>query len=174
MGGVSPGTPPTALLVRENRPMSIDLLDARLIATLATLDHDGSPHLSAVWFLRDGDDVLFATGGRTRKARNAEARPDAAVLLHGRGELPLRGIAASGRVVVIRGDEARAYNERVWRKYLTDAGLDHPDVGREISAHDDVTLRFTPTRWRSWGTDADFGGAFELPGLVLPLDPTGR
>jgi PPOX class probable F420-dependent enzyme len=160
--------------MRENRPMSLDLLDARLIATLATLADDGSPHLSAVWFLRDGDDVLFATGGRTRKARNAEARPQAAVLIHGRGELPLRGIAASGRVAVTRGDEARACNQRVWRKYLTDAGLEHPDVGRELAANDDVTLRFTPIRWRSWGTDADFGGAFELPGLVLPLAPTDR
>jgi PPOX class probable F420-dependent enzyme len=150
--------------------MSLDLLDARVIATLATLDGDCCPYLSAVWFLREGDDVLVATGGRTRKARNAEARPEAAVLIHGRGELPLSGIAATGRIAVIRGDEARACNERVWRKYLTEAGLDHPAVGREIAAHDDVTLRFTPARWRSWGTDADFGGAFELPGLVLPLD----
>jgi PPOX class probable F420-dependent enzyme len=151
--------------------MSLDLLDARLIATIATLDETGCPYLSAVWFLRDGGDVLVATGGRTRKARNAEARPAAAVLIHGRGELPLRGIAATGRVRVIRGEEARACNERVWRKYLTEAGLEHPAVGREIAAHDDVTLRFTPSRWRSWGTDADFGGAFELAGLVLPLDP---
>jgi len=154
--------------------MSLDLLDARLIATLATLADDGGPYLSAVWFLRDGGDVLVATGGRTRKARNAEARPNAAVLIHGRGELPLRGIAASGRVAVIHGDEARACNERVWRKYLTEDGLDHPEVGRAIAAHDDVTLRFTPARWRCWGTDADFGGAFELPGLVLQLDPTDR
>jgi len=154
--------------------MTLDLLDARVIATLATIDGDGRPYLSAVWFLRDGDDVLVATGGRTRKARNAAARQEAGMLVHGRGEAPLRGIAATGTVTVIRGAEALELNRRLWRKYLTRAGIDHPAVGRPIEEHDDVTIRFTPGAWRSWGTDADFGGSFELPGLVLPLDPTER
>ena len=154
--------------------MSLELLDARAIAILATLDSDGRPYLSAVWFLREGDDVLVATGGRTRKARNAAARPQAAMLVHGRGELPLRGIAAEGSIEVVRGEEALRLNRRLWRKYLSPAGLEHPEVGRAIEEHDDVTLRFTAGGWRSWGTDVDFGGSFELPGLVLPLDPTER
>jgi PPOX class probable F420-dependent enzyme len=146
------------------------LLDARLIATLATTNADGSPYLSAVWFLRDGDEVLIATGGRTRKARNAAARPDAAVLVHSHGSGALRGAAARGTLSVVRGAEARVLNETVWRKYLAPAGLSHPDVGESIREHDDVTLRFAPARWRTWGTDEDFGGAFELPGISYPLD----
>jgi Pyridoxamine 5'-phosphate oxidase len=154
--------------------MAADLLDARVIATLATVGEDGLPYLSAVWFLREGDNVLIATGGRTRKALNAVARPVAGLLIHGRCEAPLHGIAASGPVEVVRGEEARALNELVWRKYLTSAGRAHPDLGGQIAAHDDVTLRVTPGPWRSWGTDADFSGFYELPGLVLPLDPTER
>ena len=150
--------------------MNLDLLDARAIATLATLGEDGAPYLSAVWFRRDGDAVLIATGGRTRKVRNAERRPRGALLLHGREEAPLRGIASSGTIEVVRGREARALNERVWRKYLTAAGRGHRELGIAIAEHDDVTLRFTPDGWRSWGTDTDFGGVFELPGLVKPLD----
>lgn len=154
--------------------MNLHLLDARTIATLATIDDDGLPYLSAVWFLRDGDDVLVATGGRTRKVRNAERRPHGALLVHGREEAPLRGLAAAGSLAVVRADAARALNDRVWRKYLTPAGLEHPELGVAIAEHDDVTLRFTPARWRSWRTDEDFGGWFEAPGLVQPLDPTGR
>jgi PPOX class probable F420-dependent enzyme len=146
------------------------LLDARLIATLATTNGDGSAYLSAVWFLRDGAEVLIATGGSTRKARNAGARPAAALLVHNRADGPLRGAAATGRIAVTRGVEARELNERVWRKYLTPAGLGHPEVGESIRAHDDVTLRFSPGDWRMWGTDEDFGGAFELPGIAYPLD----
>lgn len=86
--------------------MTFDLLEARVIATLATVSDGGLPYLSAVWFLWDGDDVLVATGGRSRKARNAAARPVAGLLLHGRGEAPLHGIAASGSVAVVRGAEA--------------------------------------------------------------------
>ncbi len=74
----------------------------------------------------------------------------------------------------VRGAAALALNERVWRKYLTAAGRSHPDVGGRIAASDDVTLRITPGPWRSWGTDADFSGAYELPGLLQPLDPTER
>jgi PPOX class probable F420-dependent enzyme len=151
-----------------------ELLDARVIATLATAGADGLPYLSAVWFARDGGDVLVATGGRTRKARNAAARPVAALLLHGRGEVPLHGVAASGPVAVVRGAEARELNERVWRKYLTPAGRAHPGLGERIAGHDDVTLRITPGPWRSWSTADDFAGFYEVPGLVLSLDPTGR
>jgi PPOX class probable F420-dependent enzyme len=164
-------TPDTCAILARVTP---DLLDARVIATLATVDGDGLPYLSSVWFLRDGGDVLVATGGSTRKARNAAARPVAGLLLHGRGEVPLHGVAASGPVEVVRGADARALNERVWRKYLTAAGRFHPELGGRIAAHDDVTLRITPGPWRSWGTDADFAGVYELPGLIQPLDPTGR
>jgi len=138
------------------------------------MDADGLPYLSAVWFARDGDDLLIATGGRTRKAQNAAARPVAAVLLHGRGETPLHGVAASGPVGVVRGPEARELNELVWCKYLTPAGRAHPDLGERIAGHDDVTLRVSPGPWRSWSTGADFAGVYEVPGLVLPLDPTDR
>jgi PPOX class probable F420-dependent enzyme len=162
----------SAILAEMVQPA--DLLDARLIATLATLDEDGLPYLSSVWFLRDGDDILVATGGETRKARNAAARPVAAVLVHGRGEAPLRGVAGAGPVTVVRGAEARRLNERVWAKYLTPAGRAHPELGGRIAAHDDVTLRVAPAGWRSWSTGPDFDGAFELEGLVLPLDPTDR
>jgi PPOX class probable F420-dependent enzyme len=146
------------------------LLDARLIATLATTEPDGSTYLSAVWFLRDGEEILVATGGRTRKARNAAERPRAALLVDTHGPGALRGGAATGTVRVVRGDEARALNERVWAKYLTPAGLSHPDVGESIRAHDDVTIVFHPDGWRTWGTDEDFGGALEQPGIALPLD----
>lgn len=160
--------------MRQNPAMPTDLLDARLIATLATLDESGLPYLSSVWFLRDGDDVLVATGGGTQKARNAAARPVAGVLVHGRREAPLHGIAASGPVTVVRGAEARTLNERVWRKYLTPEGRAHPALGGRIAEHDDVTLRIAAGPWRSWGTAADFAGVFEQQGLVLPLDPTDR
>ena len=145
------------------------LLDARLIATLATTEPDGSAYLSAVWFLRDGGDILVATGGRTRKALNASERPRASLLIDTHGPGALRGAASTGTVRVVRGADARAYNERVWAKYLSPAGLAHPEVGEAIREHDDVTIVFTPAKWRTWGTDEDFGGAFEQPGITHPL-----
>ena len=105
------------------------LLDARLIATLATTEPDGSAYLSAVWFLRDGDDLLIATGGRTRKARNAAARPQASVLVDTHGPGRCEAPPPQAPSTMVRGEEALALNDRVWAKYLTAAGLAHPGAG---------------------------------------------
>ncbi|MFJ8082549.1 PPOX class F420-dependent oxidoreductase [Streptomyces sp. NPDC096205] len=37
---------------------------------LSTVRADGSPHVAPIWFLLDGDEVVFTTGSRTVKGRN--------------------------------------------------------------------------------------------------------
>ncbi|MFI5801409.1 PPOX class F420-dependent oxidoreductase [Streptomyces sp. NPDC051561] len=39
-------------------------------AKLSTVRADGSPHVAPVWFLLDGDDLVFNTGADTVKGRN--------------------------------------------------------------------------------------------------------
>ncbi|MEV1050094.1 PPOX class F420-dependent oxidoreductase [Streptomyces sp. NPDC049887] len=39
-------------------------------AKLSTVRADGSPHIAPVWFLLDGDDVVFNTGKESVKGRN--------------------------------------------------------------------------------------------------------
>ncbi|MFI8091699.1 PPOX class F420-dependent oxidoreductase [Streptomyces sp. NPDC086080] len=39
-------------------------------AKLSTVRADGSPHVAPIWFLLDGDDIVFNTGERTVKGRN--------------------------------------------------------------------------------------------------------
>jgi len=129
-------------------------------------------YLSAVWFLWHEGAVVIATGGKTRKARNATERPRAAVMIDARAnEAPLRGAATEGAVDILRGEAAMELNELVWAKYLTPEGLAHPEVGGAIRGHDDTTILLVPDRWRTWGTDVDFGGALELPGIAHPLEP---
>lgn len=146
------------------------LLAGRYIATLATWSPDDSIYLSAVWFLHHDGAILVATAGTTRKARNASRRADGSILIDARGRGPLRGAAATGVMEILTGTSARDLNERIWRKYLTGEGLRAPGVGGAIRSHDDVTIRLVPDGWRTWGTDDDFGGALEEPGVSLPLD----
>lgn len=66
---------------------------------LSTVQADGSPHVAPVWFVMDGDDVVFNTGEETIKGRNLvrdgrvalcvddERPPFAFAVLHGRAEL---------------------------------------------------------------------------------------
>ncbi|MEV7196514.1 PPOX class F420-dependent oxidoreductase [Streptomyces sp. NPDC093510] len=66
---------------------------------LSTVRADGSPHIAPIWFLLDGDDLVFNTGKETVKGRNLardgrvalcvddDRPPFAFVVLQGRAEL---------------------------------------------------------------------------------------
>ncbi|MER6440118.1 PPOX class F420-dependent oxidoreductase [Streptomyces sp. NPDC001185] len=68
-------------------------------AKLSTVRADGSPHVAPIWFLLDGDDLVFNTGKETVKGRNLardgrvalcvddDRPPFAFVVLEGRAEL---------------------------------------------------------------------------------------
>ncbi|WP_394435813.1 PPOX class F420-dependent oxidoreductase [Streptomyces sp. SGAir0957] len=68
-------------------------------AKLSTVRADGSPHVAPVWFVLDGDDILFNTGKDTVKGRNLardgrvalcvddERPPFSFVTVQGRAEL---------------------------------------------------------------------------------------
>jgi PPOX class probable F420-dependent enzyme len=147
-----------------------DFLQGRRIACLATEEPDGSAYLTAVWFLYEDGVVYIGTSGSSRKARNAAARPRAAVMIDGRGPGPQRGVAASGPATVLRGAEARAVNDRILERYLTPAGIAAEEVGQKIAASDDVAIRIVVGKWRTWSTSEDFDGFLEAPGLALPLE----
>lgn len=46
---------------------------------LATVDASGQPHVVPIWFVLDGDDVVFTTGERTIKGRNLRRDPRVAM-----------------------------------------------------------------------------------------------
>jgi PPOX class probable F420-dependent enzyme len=46
---------------------------------LATASPTGSPHVAPVWFVVDGDDLVFTTGRETIKGRHLRANPRAAL-----------------------------------------------------------------------------------------------
>jgi PPOX class probable F420-dependent enzyme len=147
-----------------------DFLRGRRIACLATEEPDGSAYLTAVWFLYEDGVVYVGTSGISRKARNAAARPRAAVMIDSRGPGPQRGVAASGQATLLRGAEARAVNDRILERYLTPAGVAAPDVGRTIATSDDVAIRIDVGPWRTWSTSEDFDGRLEASGMAFPLE----
>jgi hypothetical protein len=145
------------------------LLEGRYIVTLATENANGSAYLNAVWFLHRDGALYVGTSGTSRKARNAVARPRGALMIDVRGPA-LSGAAAHGPLTVIGGEQARDLNAAIARKYLTAAGLAHPDVGLRIAETDDVTIRLDPASWRIWSTAEDLGEAHDQAGISYPLD----
>jgi len=56
-----------------------DLLASDAVATVATLDPDGSPHLSSAWIGVEDGEVVFGTLNDQRKLRNLRRDPRVAV-----------------------------------------------------------------------------------------------
>lgn len=50
-------------------------------AKLATTSADGSPHVMPVWFVLDGEEIVFMTGADTVKGRNLRRSPRAAIVV---------------------------------------------------------------------------------------------
>ena len=57
------------------------LLDSAAVATIVTINPDGSPHLSSAWVGLEGDEIVFATLPDQRKLRNLRRDPRIAVSL---------------------------------------------------------------------------------------------
>jgi len=138
------------------------LLAQTRYAILATHDPEERIHLTPVWFLFDDGLFYFESFSGSRKIKNLKKNPSASVVVDGREPGRESWVSAAGTADILTGDEARAINADVRRRYMTQAARDDPRIEPVFAAADDVTIRLTPTRWRSWAAkdldDQFFGG----------------
>ncbi|HXK58494.1 MAG TPA: pyridoxamine 5'-phosphate oxidase family protein [Acidobacteriota bacterium] len=128
------------------------MLQARRYAILATHNHDGSIHLTPVWYLFENDTFYVGTSSQSRKARNLASQTDATIIVDVRKPGGEGWVYASGQVEIRTGEEAHKINSRIQRRYLTEAALEDPRTGPIFEASDDITLCLVPKTWRSWST----------------------
>ena len=150
-----------------------ELLAARVVGVLATLDPDGSAHVVPMWVAPRTADVVMAASSRSRKVRNLERDPRATLVVHdSRPGSEVCGVSVRGHVDVVRGDAAPDLVELVHRRYLTEAGRALPEV-REFLAFDDVALVLTPDGAWTWDErDNPATAALRAVDGTLPLEPT--
>jgi PPOX class probable F420-dependent enzyme len=156
-------------------PLVQELLNGRFVATLATVNPDGAPHMVSVWYLWDAGRLYVATSSRSRKARNIKERPKASLMIDSRDPQASRGVTAICSAKILSGETSQAVNLRIHQRYLSQAALADPRIGPVFAQWDDVTLELTPTSFFAWDMrEADLqvmGGAFaEHPGYLLPLE----
>ena len=83
-------------------------LDARRFAVLGTVSPSGAPHLTIMWYLVDGDEILFNTKAGRAKESNLARDPRVSILVY--DETGYRYIRIDGRVRVI-ADAATAHRD---------------------------------------------------------------
>jgi PPOX class probable F420-dependent enzyme len=127
-----------------------EFLNGRHYATLATLNEDGSMHLTPVWYLFEDECLFVETAASDRKVTNILARPQASLVVDSRKQGAERWVSASGTAEIIRGERSKAINANIQQRYLTKAGLEDPRVGPVFAAASEVTIGLTPHAWRSF------------------------
>ena len=87
-------------------------------AKLSTVRADGSPHVAPIWFLLDGDEVVFNTGKETVKGRNI-VRDGRIALCVDDGRPPYSFVVLQGRARVSEDlDEVRHWATRIGARYM--------------------------------------------------------
>ncbi|MFP3986425.1 PPOX class F420-dependent oxidoreductase [Streptomyces sp. E11-3] len=85
---------------------------------LSTVRADGSPHIAPVWFLLDGDQLLFNTGKDTVKGRNL-ARDGRLALCVDDDRPPFAYVVIQGRAELVEDlAEVRAAATRIAARYM--------------------------------------------------------
>ena len=154
-------------------PLVQELLAARLVAVLTTLDPARAIHAVPLWFAADRESVLMATASRSRKVQNLERDSRASLVVHdSRPGFEVCGVSIVGRIDVIRGLDAQTLIDRVHRRYVVeDSGRD-ADV-QKFLASDDVALRLLPDVAFTWDErQSTASEVLRAIGGALPLVPT--
>lgn len=120
------------------------LLHGTRTGHLAVTREDGQPHVTPVWFVLDGDDVVFTTAKEGLKGRR--------LARDGRAGLSVDDAAPPYSFVVVRGtveltddpDAKSTWATRIAARYM---GQDQAEAfGRRNSGDDEWLCRLTPER----------------------------
>jgi PPOX class probable F420-dependent enzyme len=125
-------------------------LDTKEVVILGTINADGSPLVTAMWFLHDPASLTLISVDDLQKVRNLRRDPRLHVVAEsGTRDAEIKGVAIRGRAEFL-GDSAerRALVGRFLDKY-------HPDLerywgGRAMPANR-VMFRVVPDHVRAWG-----------------------
>ena len=93
-----------------------DLLQKKAFANLATVNADGTPQVTPVWFDYDGTHIRFNTAKGRVKDRNLRRNPAVALAVMD-PDNPYRYVQVRGRVAEITESGADAHIDALTKKY---------------------------------------------------------
>jgi PPOX class probable F420-dependent enzyme len=129
------------------------LFDGDFCAALTTVMPDGQPHITPIWYNREGDCILLNTMRGFRKEKNMRANPKVTLLVYNPKQ-PLRSIEIRGTVVEMSEEGALDHLNYLTRKYLLkpDARFFGDCVPANLQAtYIPVKIKVAPTRVRVEG-----------------------
>ncbi len=130
-----------------------EFVRARQSLQVATINRDGTPHLSTLWYgVLDGGEIVFETFTKSQKIKNLRRDPRIACLLEdGTVYEKLRGVQING-VAELYDDpaEVKELAKAVVAKQSPDATPDEVDAAAEFMSVKRTAVVVKPTRVVSW------------------------
>jgi PPOX class probable F420-dependent enzyme len=124
-------------------------LATREVVVLATVQPDGAPLATPMWFLHAPASLAMISVAGTQKVRNLRRDPRVCVVAESVVGGAICGVTVQGRAELLPdGPERRALVARFLAKY--EPRLERIWKGREMPA-DRVMFRIVPSRVRDWG-----------------------
>ncbi|WP_375491803.1 PPOX class F420-dependent oxidoreductase [uncultured Jatrophihabitans sp.] len=120
------------------------LLHGTRTGVVSTVRKDGTPHAAPVWFVLDGDVVVFMTGRETVKGRNLR-RTGQAVVTVDDPTPPYSFVTITGRVELSEDlEQMLPWSISIAQRYM---GADQADdFGRRNAVEGEMLVRLTPDR----------------------------
>ncbi|MER5470985.1 PPOX class F420-dependent oxidoreductase [Streptomyces sp. NPDC002935] len=120
---------------------------------LSTVRADGSPHVTPIWFLLDGDDVVFNTAKDSVKGRNL-ARDGRVALCVDDDRPPFGFVVLQGRAVLSEDvDELRHWAARIGGRYMGEARAE--EFGRRNGVPGELLVRVRIAKVLAYASVAD-------------------
>jgi PPOX class probable F420-dependent enzyme len=120
---------------------------------VATVNPDGSPHLTTLFFVMYDEQVAFWTYGSSQKIKNLERDPRISCLVEdGEGYFELRGVSINGEAELVRDeDRIREIGTAVAGRMVH--GMDLGEIGAaevERQVKKRVAVLVKPVKVASW------------------------
>jgi len=140
-------------LVKMTETEAEEFLTESKKVQVATVNPDGSPHLTTLFYVLEDGKIAFWTYGRSQKIKNLERDPRITCLVEtGDDYFELRGVSVSGTAEIVT-DEARIREIGTAVASRMVDGADLGDIGRdevERQVKKRVGVVVVPARTASW------------------------
>lgn len=111
---------------------------------LATVGADGGPHVMPVWFVLDGDELVFTTAARSVKGRNLRRDPRVAFVVDDQAP-PFAFVHIRGRVTISEDpDELLRLATAIGARYMGTERAE--EFGRRNGVPGELLVRLAPER----------------------------
>jgi PPOX class probable F420-dependent enzyme len=121
------------------------LMDTPRTGKLATVRADGRPHVVPIWFVLDGDILVFCCGSGSVKAHNMRRDPRVSLCIDDE-KPPFSFVLIDGTadIQTFTPEEMLPWTTRIARRYMGDALAE--SYGKRNAVIDELIVRVTPTK----------------------------